>query len=115
MPETIVLLIIAFTNENAGGRTWASHLWPNNEFYHHRRRNDKWVICFMRFSAQSHTGKLKILVVQNADLLIIILSKISCGLAQNTKLHVSPLCQVVQNTGGPKIENTDGARATSVF
>ena len=54
-------------------------------------------------------------MVQNTDLLIIILPKINFGPAQNTKLHVSLLCQVVQITGGPKIQNTDGAPATSVF
>ena len=55
------------------------------------------------------TGKFKILVVQNTDLLISILPEI------NIKLHVNLLCQVVQNPGGPKLQNTDGARATSVF
>ena len=51
-------------------------------------------------------------VVQNTDLLIIILPKINLGPAQSSKLHVSLLCQVVQNTGGPKIQNTDAAQAT---
>ena len=64
------------------------------------------------FGESNSTGKFKILGVQNIDLLIIILPKISFGPAQTTKLHVSLLCQVVQNTGEPKIQNTDGARAT---
>jgi hypothetical protein len=59
--------------------------------------------------------KFKILVVQHIDLLSSILPKINFGSAQKNKLSVDSLRQVVQNTGGPKIQNTGGARATSVF
>ena len=54
-------------------------------------------------------------MVQNTDVLIFILPKINFGPAQNTKLHVNLLCQLVQTTGGPQIQNTDGDRATSVL
>ena len=58
----------------------------------------------------------KILVVQNTDLLICILLKINFRPAQKHKVTCNLfLWQVVQNTGGPKIQNADGARATSVF
>ena len=43
---------------------------------------------------------------KSAENLFPYIPKINFGLAQNTKLHVSLLCQVVQNTGGPKIQNT---------
>jgi hypothetical protein len=56
------------------------------------------------------------LVLQNTDLLIFMLPEINFGPAQNTKLHIILLYEVVRtNTGGPKIHNTDEARATSVF
>ena len=60
------------------------------------------------------TGKFKILVVQNTDLLIIILPKINFGPAQNTKLHVSLLCQVVQNTY-KKVKKTEARRRVVGF
>jgi hypothetical protein len=63
----------------------------------------------------SHKGRFKILVVRNNGLLVCILPEINFGLAQNTNLHLDVMCQVVQNTGVPKIQNTDGARATSVI
>ena len=35
--------------------------------------------------------------------------KINFGPGLNNKLCETVLCQVMQNTGGPKIQNTDGA------
>ena len=72
---------------------------------------DYLIFCLTKYKTHKHTGKFKILVVQNTDLLIIILPKIDFDPAQNTKLHLSLLCQFVQNTGGPEIQNTDGARS----
>ena len=67
-----------------------------------------------RHWGKDHSGKFKILVVQSTDLFMLMLPKIHLGPAQNTKLHVNVLGQVVQNSGSSKIYNTDGARATPV-
>jgi len=48
------------------------------------------------------TGKFKILVVQNTDLLIVTLPKIDFGPAQMQKLHVNLLCRLCKILAGPK-------------
>ena len=78
-------------------------------------RFDKRLFLHARDPVLNGTGKFKILVVQNTDIRMFILPKINFGPAQETVLHVNELCLVVQNTSGPKIQNTDGAQATSVF
>jgi hypothetical protein len=77
------------------------------------------VPCIPRIFAIMHqiilTGRFKILVVQNTQSLCFILPEINFGPAQVTRFHENLLRQVVQKTGGTKIQNTDGAQATSVF
>ena len=89
------ILLSCVLNSNSG-----PYIWP--------AMNKK---CFQSII----TGKLKTVVAPNTDWLIVTPAKINFDPAQTTKLHVNLFGPVVQNTARPKIQNTDEARATSVF